>query len=164
VNWRESKIVRRVARWLGVLLVAAATSGGQVKVTEIVRLADADRRCWQEADRRFSTSSSAPSAARQPRPKVPKVLHEVLPSLPSLPEGASFSGCSVLLNEVLVAPSGSVAVVWTVRRDAAEGGCPPYEQAVADAIAQWNYERVLVDGKPVAFCVAISRSVDLGWR
>jgi hypothetical protein len=81
---------------------------------------------------------------------------------PKLPEGSSFLGCSVLLNEVLVAPSGDVAAVWTVRPNAASLGCPPYEEAVATALVMRKYEPYQVDGKAVPFCIAESRSVDLG--
>jgi hypothetical protein len=150
--------------WLAVPVMAALMSGQSVRIPQVVSLAEADQRCWRKAEELFGVAQPVrPFARKRGRQKRPKVLREVMPVFPpELPEGSSFLGCSFLFNEVLVAPSGDVAAVWTVRRDAGSVGCPPYEEAVANAIVRWKYEPYRVDGKTVPFCISESRSVDLG--
>jgi outer membrane biosynthesis protein TonB len=78
-----------------------------------------------------------------------------------VPRGGLVTGCLFLLNEVLVAPSGEVARVWTVRRNIRSRGCPAFEEAAEAAIGKWEYEPYTVGGRAVPFCIAVSTNINV---
>jgi len=90
----------------------------------------------------------------KPRLSEPKLLSRVLPKLPA--EWPKECRGSVTVIEALVGTSGKVERAWVLRSP-----CKEVEQAGVDAIRQWVYEPLRLEGKPVPFCVIVSSLVHL---
>ena len=104
-----------------------------------------------------SDGSSLPpgSAVNIARPVVGSILRKVLDVAPVYPQAAEAAGVEgVVLVEVTVETDGSVADARIVR------SIPLLDQAALDAVKQWKYERVSVNGvpTPITATVAVSFS------
>ena len=88
----------------------------------------------------------------KPRLSEPKLLSRVLPKLPA--EWPKQCKGSVTVIEALVGTSGKVERAWVLKSP-----CKEVEQAGVDAIQQWVYEPLHLEGKPVPFCVIVSSLV-----
>lgn len=82
----------------------------------------------------------------------PKLLTQVMPKLPA--EWPKQCKGSVTVVEALVGASGKVERAWVLKSP-----CKEVEQAGMDAIRQWVYEPLRLEGKPVPFCVTVSSLV-----
>jgi hypothetical protein len=58
------------------------------------------------------------------------------------------------VHEALIAPSGSVEHVYTIRSP-----CPAIDRLVSAAIKQWKYTPTLVEGKAVPVCLAVTTRI-----
>ncbi len=85
----------------------------------------------------------------------PKLIRKVKPAYPAEAEQAGITGTVRL--EAIVAPDGTVANVVRILI----GGNPILVRAAVDAVRQWQYERVLFDGKSVAFMTSIKMDFTL---
>jgi hypothetical protein len=66
------------------------------------------------------------------------------------------------IGEALVSSSGKVDQVWPVREVTFTPAFPAFNKAIVDAIRRSVYEPVIVDGKPLPFCMTVS--VQINWR
>ena len=83
----------------------------------------------------------------------PTKVRDVRPSYPTKwPKGCTTSA----IHEVLIAPSGKVERVWTLRSP-----CPDVNKAMVAAIRQWEYTPTLVDEKAVPVCMSVTTLVTL---
>jgi hypothetical protein len=89
--------------------------------------------------------------ARIPEPK--KVKH-VRPKLPT--QWPKECKSTITIFEALVGPSGKVEQVWTLRSP-----CKEIERAGLEALRQWEYEPVRVEGKAVPYCMTVTTMVHL---
>lgn len=89
--------------------------------------------------------------------RPPKKLRSVAPKYPELPSGTTGSG--MWIGEVLVNNAGKVAHVWPIREVTLKPPFPAFNNAIVDAIRGWEYEPVLVDGKPSPFCMTVSTNI-----
>ncbi len=77
----------------------------------------------------------------KPAGKPPKLVKEVKPVYPEEAKKAGLEG--VVIIEATTDSYGRVAEAKVLR------GVPGLDQAAIDAVKQWVYEPVVVDGKPV---------------
>lgn len=83
-----------------------------------------------------------------------------LPKYPDLPKGTRGRGMSI--HELLIRPDGKVQRVWSVREPSFEPPFPAFGQAIVDALQEWEYEPLLVDGRAVPVCLTVTTAIH--WR
>jgi hypothetical protein len=86
------------------------------------------------------------------RPAEPKKRRDVSPHWPARLPASCFAGAGVY--EALVGAAGEVERTWLVKTP-----CAGVATALEEAIRQWEYEPVMVDGKPVPFCMMVATRV-----
>lgn len=92
----------------------------------------------------------APGA--KPHIPEPKKLKHVRPKIPTeWPKGCKGS---VTILEALVGPTGKVEQVWALRSP-----CKEVEQAGLEALRQWEYEPLRLEGKTLPFCITVVSTV-----
>jgi hypothetical protein len=102
--------------------------------------------------RRFATGHAVrqgfPGEARQQEPRVanPAWGHERRRQL---------------AGELLVRADGTVAKVWSLREPKLIPAFAPFNEAILEAVRQWEYEPWTVDGRAAPFCVTVAMSIDL---
>lgn len=86
--------------------------------------------------------------------KPPKLVHEVAPVYPEVAKKAGVEG--VVIMEATADTYGRVAAIKVLR------SIPLLDQAAVDAVKQWVYEPMVVDGKPreVTFTVTVRFALD----
>lgn len=89
---------------------------------------------------------------------APKKTHNVNPRYPDLPAGTR--GSSTWVGEILLDVKGHVSHVWAIREVKLTPSFPPFNQAIVDAIRQWEFTPVMVKGKPLPACMTVSVTVD----
>jgi hypothetical protein len=77
--------------------------------------------------------------------RAPKKLRNVSPNYPKLPPGTV--GTGMWLGEVLISDSGKITHVWPIREVEFRPLFPPFNNAITEAIRQWEFEPVLVQGR-----------------
>jgi hypothetical protein len=60
----------------------------------------------------------------------------------------------------LINTTGKVARVWTIRRPQLNPPFPAFNRAIEDAVQQWEFEPLLVQGKPAPVCIAVTTYID----
>jgi outer membrane biosynthesis protein TonB len=90
---------------------------------------------------------------------APRKLKDVAPAFPK--GHATLTSSGPLVTEVLIDPSGKVARVWLVQSGPGRRWSRAIEHAVAEAIRQWRYSPMVVDGKAVSVCMTVSTIVDV---
>ena len=79
---------------------------------------------------------------------APKLVHTVRPEYPEVARMAHLSGIVVL--EALVGTDGRVENVKALNAN------PVLEQAAMDAVAQWRYKPLLLNGVPTRFILTVT--------
>ena len=92
--------------------------------------------------------------------RAPKKLRHVPPKYPELPPGTVGSG--VWLGEVLINNTGKVAHVWPIREVKFVPPNAAFNSAITNAMQQWEFEPLLIQGKSVAFCMTVT--VNINWQ
>jgi outer membrane biosynthesis protein TonB len=99
--------------------------------------------------------------ANTPRPTNrlhrPKKIHDVRPRFPKLPPTSP--PAATWVGEFLVDETGTVKKVWSLR-EVSKTPFPAFNRVIEEAIQQWRYEPMKVDGKNVPFCVTMSMTID----
>jgi hypothetical protein len=110
--------------------------------------------CEREAEKLLGQKAVLISESIRP----PKRLRGLPPVLPELPDGTTAMG--MWIGEALIDSSGKVARVWPTREVRFKPAFPEFNQAIADAILRWEYQPLLLNGKPTPFCMTVSSNVD----
>jgi hypothetical protein len=92
--------------------------------------------------------------------RAPKKLRDVPPKYPELPPGTVGSG--VWVGEVLINNTGKVAHVWPIREVTFVPPFPAFNNAITDAMQQWEFDPLLTEGKPTTFCMTVT--VNINWQ
>jgi hypothetical protein len=92
--------------------------------------------------------------------RAPKKLRHDPPNYPELPPGTQASG--VWLGEILIDNSGQIARVWALREVRFVPPFPAFNNAIADAIQQWQFEPLLVQGKATPACMIVT--INRNWQ
>jgi hypothetical protein len=90
--------------------------------------------------------------------RAPRRLRWLPPIFPELPPGTTAMGMWV--GEVLIDSSGKVARVWATREVRLKPAFPVLNQAVVDALGQWEYQPLVLNGTPTPFCVTVTTNID----
>ena len=90
--------------------------------------------------------------------RAPKKLRDVPPKYPELPPGTVGSG--TWLGEV--SNTGRVAHIWPIREVKFVPPFPAFNNAITDAMKQWEFEPLLLQEKPAAFCMTVT--VNINWQ
>jgi hypothetical protein len=90
--------------------------------------------------------------------RPPRRLRWLPPIFPELPPGTTAMGMWV--GDVLVDRSGKVARVWATREVRLKPAFPALNQAVVDALGQWEYQPLLLNGTPTPFCMTVTTNID----
>jgi len=85
--------------------------------------------------------------------RTPKLLNRVTPAYPELARAARTS--TTLILEAIVGVDGRVQSVKVLR------GHPLFDQAAGDAVKQWRYQPLLLNGVPVPFIVSVTLNFNL---
>jgi len=92
--------------------------------------------------------------------KSPKKIRDVRPDYPSWPPGAT--GRGAWIGEALIDTQGWVSYVWTIREVEITPELPAFNRAIVDAIHQWQFEPVVLDGVKVPVCMTVA--VNVHWQ
>ena len=85
--------------------------------------------------------------------RAPKLVHDVKPVYPELAIQARVSGIVIL--EAHVATDGRVQTVRILR------GAPVFDEAAIEAVKQWRYQPLLLNGVPTEFILTVTVSFSL---
>jgi hypothetical protein len=64
------------------------------------------------------------------------------------------------VGEFLLDTKGKVVKVWTIREALLSPPFQPFNQAIVDAIRQWQFEPLIVAGAPVPACTTVTVIID----
>ena len=93
--------------------------------------------------------------------RIPKKTRNVSPIYPDLPTRTKTTASGIWVGETLVDSTGKVNRVWSIREVTVQPPFPAFNAAIVDAIRQWEYEPLLVKGKPTPFCMTVTVSTNL---
>lgn len=93
---------------------------------------------------------------------LPRKTRDVVPQYPELPQGTRVDVAGGWSGEFLLSSQGEVIEVWTIQGVHLSPAFPAFNAAIVDAIRQWRFEPLRVDGRPVAACVRIG--INITWR
>lgn len=85
--------------------------------------------------------------------KAPKLVHSVPPVYPDLAAQARLT--AVVIAEALVDTSGRVREVKILR------GAPLFDEAATEAVKQWRYQPLLLNGVPTEFILTVTVKFNL---
>jgi outer membrane biosynthesis protein TonB len=85
--------------------------------------------------------------------KAPRKVRDVRPDYPSWPPETT--GRGVWMGEALIDTQGRVSHVWTIREAEITPELPAFNRAIVDAIRQWQFEPLVVNGVTVPVCMTV---------
>jgi hypothetical protein len=91
--------------------------------------------------------------------RAPKTIRDVRPKYPELPPGTTGSG--MWMGEALINNSGKVVRVWPIREVEFKPPFPSFNSAITDAIRQWVFEPLILQGKAAPVCMTVT--VNINW-
>ena len=100
--------------------------------------------CEREASKFVGTSPALVGKSV----RTPKKIRQVHPAYPSLPAITRVKS-NTWVGEILLDATGTVSQVWTIREIQFIPPFPAFNRAVVDAVWQWRFKPVTIDGKPI---------------
>ena len=91
--------------------------------------------------------------------RTPKKIRDAKVAYPDLPPKTRASGVWVV--EVLLDTQGKVSQVWAIHEVQLTPAYPPFNQAIVDAIRQWEFEPVVVKTEKTPLCMAVIVNIHL---
>ena len=91
--------------------------------------------------------------------KAPKKIRNVSPHYPQWPSGTT--GRGMWIGEALVDTQGRVLHVWPIREVEITPPLPAFNEAIVNAIRQWEFEPLVVDKLKVPVCMTVT--VNINW-
>ena len=92
--------------------------------------------------------------------RAPKKIRDVRPKYPELPAGTIGSG--MWIGEALINNSGKVVRVWPIHEVEFTPAFPSFNSAITEAIRHWEFEPLIVQGKPAPVCMTVT--VTINWQ
>jgi hypothetical protein len=90
--------------------------------------------------------------------REPKKTKNVSPTYPPFPAGTT--GRGMWIGEALIDTKGRVSHVWTIREVEITPPLPAFNNAITDAIRQWEFEPLQVNKVTVPVCMAVTVSIN----
>ena len=146
---------RRSAAWIAALFALTLPVVGQQLTpsgadTRLSKRGVCERESVAIAGRKVVTIGSKITA--------PKKTRNVFPKYPAFPPGTVGSGGWV--GEALIGSDGKIAQVWTIREVTIKPPLPAFNQAIVNAIRQWEFEPTRIEGVAVPVCMVIAVNID----
>ena len=91
---------------------------------------------------------------------APRKVRNVVPVFPEHPADMASSG--MWGGEVLIGADGKVSHVWTIREAQFTPAFPQGDQAIVNAIRQWEFEPAVVKSEATPVCMKVTMKVD--WK
>lgn len=91
--------------------------------------------------------------------RAPRKTRDVAPKYPEFPPGTMGSG--IWMGEALIDTGGRIARVWTIREVRITPPLPAFNQAIVDAIRQWEFEPTTIGKESVPVCMTVT--VNINW-
>lgn len=155
-----------VAATVGVLLtgVKATVAGAEARGQRIVD--DDANRPEQKAsgacERQGATFIGSKPRMLREWQRSPKKVRDVRPTYPELPPGTRSTG--MWIGEILLDTHGKVRHIWTIRQPRLAPPFPPFNNAILDAVRQWQFEPFVVESQARPICMTVSVNIDGGTR
>ncbi|MGB2714272.1 MAG: hypothetical protein WBC51_08855 [Vicinamibacterales bacterium] len=92
--------------------------------------------------------------------RPPKKVRDVRPTYPELPPGTRGSG--MWIGEILLDTHGNVSHIWTIRQARLIPPFPAVNNAILDAVRQWQFEPFVVESQARPLCMTVS--VKINWH
>lgn len=129
------------------------------------RIVDDDAKAPERAASSACEREGAPFVGSKPRmlrqwQRPPKKVRDVRPRYPELPPGTS--GRGIWIGEILLDTHGKVSHIWTIRQVRLTPAFPAFNNAILDAVRQWQFEPFVVESQPRPVCMTVS--VNINWR
>ena len=90
--------------------------------------------------------------------RPPKKVRDVRPAYPELPPGTRSSG--MWIGEILLDTNGKVSHVWTIRQARLTPPFPAFNNAIVEAVRQWQFEPFVVRSEPRPICMTVSVNIN----
>jgi len=88
----------------------------------------------------------------------PKKVRDVSPTYPELPPGTRSSG--MWIGEILLDTDGNVRHIWTIRQARLTPPFPAFNNAVLDAVRQWQFEPFVVESQARPICMTVTVNIN----
>ena len=147
-----------VAATVGLLLTGAepTVAGSEAPGQRVV---DDDAKPPERAASSACEREGAPFVGPKPRMlrewrRGPKKVRDVRPTFPELPPGTRGSG--MWIGEILLDTHGNVSQIWTIRQVRLTPPFPAFNNAILDAVRQWQFEPFVVESQARPICLTVS--------
>ena len=91
--------------------------------------------------------------------RAPKKVRDVKPTYPEVPNGTTRSS-GMWIGEILLDTHGKVRRVWTIRQARLTPPFPAFNNAILDAVRQWQFEPFVVESQARPICLTVSVKID----
>jgi hypothetical protein len=88
----------------------------------------------------------------------PKKVRDVRPTYPDLPPGTRSSG--MWIGEILLDTHGEVSHIWSIRQVRLTPPFPGFNNAILDAVRQWQFEPFVVESQARPLCMTVSVNIN----
>jgi hypothetical protein len=105
--------------------------------------------CARMSEQLFGTAAVRLSGNGKPPLAAPTKLRHVSPALPQ--EWPRACRGTVVAHEALIAPTGKIEAVWTLKSP-----CPEFDKAIVAAMRHWEYTPTLVEHTAVPVCMVVT--------
>ena len=153
-----------VAATVGLLLAGAEpTVAGPEALGQ--RVVDDDAKRPEQAASSACEREGATFVGSKPRmlrewQRPPRKVRDVRPTYPELPPGTRSSG--MWIGEILLDTHGKVSHIWTIRQARLTPPFPVFNNAILDAVRQWQFEPFVVESQARPLCMTVT--VNINWR
>jgi hypothetical protein len=147
-----------IAATVGLLLTGAdPTVAGPEALGQ--RVVDDDAKQPEQAASSACEREGATFVGSMPRilrewQRPPKKVRDVRPTYPELPPGTRSSG--VWIGEILLDTHGKVIHIWTIRQARLTPPFPAFNNAILDAVRQWQFEAFVVPSHARPVCMTVT--------
>jgi outer membrane biosynthesis protein TonB len=151
-----------VAATVGLLLTGAEpTVAGPEALGQ--RVVDDDAKRPERAASSACEREGATFVGSKPRmlrewQRPPKKVRDVRPTYPELPPGTRSSG--MWIGEILLDTHGKVSHIWTIRQARLTPPFPALNNAILDAVRQWQFEPFVVHSQARPICMTVSVNIN----
>ncbi len=148
-------------------VVALLLAGGQLTFADPgapgQRIVDDDAKAPEQPASSACQREGAAFVGSKPRilrewHRRPNKVRDVRPTYPALPRGTRSSG--TWIGEILLDAQGGVRHVWTIRPARLIPPFPRFNNAILDAVRQWQFEPFVVGSQAQPVCMIVSVKIN----